>query len=364
MIRYWLPLVLISPYIVLLLFIYRSLLRIKFFKVTHDPSTFVSVVIACRNEQENLPGLLKSITRQDYPEELFEVIIVNDNSTDRTLSVASEFSLLHNLHNIHTISNNGTGKKLAIRTGISIAKGKLIITTDADCTMGKKWLRTITAFYEKEKASLIICPVRIGNMPGFFGRFQSLEFLSLQGITAGSAKSGNSTMCNGANMAFEKDAYTNHLAELHDEIATGDDVFLLHSLKRDSKAKISWLESTEAMVTTFPSTTINAYFRQRKRWISKANAYRDTYSVILGFVTFVTILLYTGLLMAGIINREYLKIFMMIFLLKSLPDFLILTNTSNRYGDGKLMKWFLPAQVLYPFYVLLVALYPISVRKN
>ncbi len=361
MILYWLPLLLISPYVILLLFIYRSLLRIKGFKVTHDPSIFISIVIACRNEQENLPGLLNSIAMQDYPEELFEVIIVNDNSTDRTLTIASEFSLLRN---IHTINNKGTGKKLAIRTGISFAKGNLIITTDADCTMGEKWLRTIAAFYEQEKASLIICPVRIENMPGFFRRLQSLEFLSLQGITAGSAKSGNSTMCNGANLAFEKDAYMNHFAELHDEIATGDDVFLLHSLKKDSKAKILWLESTDAMVTTFPSFTLNAFFNQRKRWISKANAYRDTYSVLLGFVTFVTILLYTGILMAGIFNREYLKVFMMIFLLKSLPDFLILKNTANRYGDGKLLKWFLPAQVVYPFYVLRVALYAISVRKN
>ena len=361
MILYRLPLMLISPYVILLLLIYISLLRIKVFKVSHDPSIFISIIIACRNEQENLPGLLKSLSVQDYPEELFEIIIVNDNSTDRTLTVASEFNLLHNLQ---TISNKGTGKKLAVRTGISIAKGNLIITTDADCTMGKKWLRTIAAFYEKEKASLIICPVRIEIMPGFFGRFQSLEFLSLQGITAGSAQSGNSTMCNGANLAFEKDAYKNHMAELHDEIATGDDVFLLHSLKRDSKAKISWLESTDAMVTTFPSSTLNAYFRQRKRWISKANAYRDTYSVILGFVTFVTILIYAGTLIAGLLNREYLKIFLMIFLLKSLPDFLILKNTVYRYGDGKLMKWFLPAQAVYPFYVLLVALYSILVKKN
>jgi len=156
----------------------------------------------------------------------------------------------------------------------------------------------------------------------------------------------------------------NHLTELHDEIATGDDVFLLHSLKKDSTAKISWLESIDAMVTTFPSPTLTAFFRQRKRWISKANAYRDTYSVTLGFVTFVTILLFTGTLLAGILNREYLKIFMMIFLLKSLPDFLILLNTASRYGDGKLIKWFLPAQVVYPFYVLRVALYAISVRKN
>lgn len=359
--HYWLPIILICPYLTIILILFRTLWGIKSFIVEHDPSTFVSIVIACRNEQENLPGLLKSLSMQDYPNKLFEIIIVNDNSTDGTISVVHDFS---SPENISIINNKGTGKKLAIRTGIGISKGNLIVTTDADCKMGKKWLRTIAAFYEKEKSSLIISPVRIEIMPGFFGIFQSLEFLSLQGITAGSALSGNGTMCNGANLAFEKHAYLKHSEELHDEIGTGDDIFLLHSMKKDAGAKISWLESADVVVSTAPSPGLKSYFRQRKRWISKAGAYNDIYSITLGIVTFVTILLYTGTLIAGILNSVFLKVFFLIFILKSLVDFPILLNTANRYRDGSLMKWFLPCQIIYPFYVLVVSLYSITLKKK
>ena len=88
---YWLPAILIVPYIILLLWIFRSLLLIKPFKLTNDSKIFVSVVVACRNEQENLPQLLKCVTSQNYPENLFEIIIVNDHSADQTFSTASQF---------------------------------------------------------------------------------------------------------------------------------------------------------------------------------------------------------------------------------------------------------------------------------
>jgi len=361
MIFYWLPVILILPYVLTLFLIYRRLAGIKDFIVTSEPSTFISIVIACRNEEKNLPFLLNSLSLQDYPENRFEIIVVDDNSTDRTKLFAFESK---NPGNLLVIGNSGSGKKQAIRTGISKASGSLVLTTDADCTMGKSWIRTISAYYEKEKASMIVCPVMIGNNGGFSVRFQALEFLSLQGITAGTVLSGNATMCNGANLAFEKEAYLDHSDELHDEIASGDDVFLLHSMKKDKKSKITWLESPEAIVTTAPSDTLNKYFKQRKRWISKAKAYTDRDSIFLGFVTFVTILMQAGTLIASLADPAWFKIFLLIFLLKSIPDFLILANRSAKYGQRKLMTVFLPAQVIYPFYVLRVVLYLISGRKN
>ena len=141
------------------------------------------------------------------------------------------------------------------------------------------------------KPDMIICPVRIESVPGFFGRFQELEFISLQGITAGSACSGNATMCNGANLAFTSEVYLNHSDNLHDEINSGDDIFLLHSLKKGNRSKILWLESPDALITTESSPTFRSFMKQRSRWISKGKAYSDSYTIILGIVTFVTIIL-------------------------------------------------------------------------
>jgi len=358
---HWLPAILILPYIFLLLKIYRSLLKIKTFNVSTDPVTFVSVVVACRNEQENLPLLLNSIAGQDYPKELFEAIIVDDNSTDRTNEIASCFT---GISNIIAINNNGKGKKQAIRTGINASSGILIITTDADCRMGKRWIRTIAAFYEKHKPDMIICPVQIEPGPGFFGRFQELEFLSLQGITAGSVFSGDATMCNGANLSFTREAYLNHTDNLHFEIASGDDIFLLHSLKKQIQSKILWLESPDVVITAASSPTIGSFLKQRRRWISKGKTYKDRFTILLGIVTFVTIILQVSVLGAGFINPAFIAVFITIFLLKSVPDFLILLNTSGRYEKRELMNWFLPAQIVYPFYVLCVVFYSLKSLKK
>jgi glycosyltransferase involved in cell wall biosynthesis len=357
---HWLPGLLILPYLILLLKIYRSLLQIEIFKVSADPSTFVSVVIACRNEERNLLTLLNSIALQKYPEYLFEVIIVNDRSTDKTLEIATGFT---GITNIIVMDNEGEGKKQALRTAIDSAKGDLIITTDADCRMGKNWIKTIAAFYEKNRSDMIICPVLIESVPAFFGRFQELEFMSLQGITAGCAQSGKATMCNGANLAFTREVYLNHSYNLHDEINSGDDIFLLHNLKKEIQSKILWLESSDALVTTESSSTFRSFLKQRSRWISKGKVYKDRYTIVLGIVTFVTIILLTSCLFGSLINPALIWVFLLIIILKSVPDFLILRNTSGRYGKRNLMRWFLPAQLIYPFYVLSVVFFYVIRKK-
>jgi cellulose synthase/poly-beta-1,6-N-acetylglucosamine synthase-like glycosyltransferase len=358
---HWLPAILILPYFLILLKIYRNLLKIKPFFLTGEPATFVSLIIACRNEEEHLPELLRDISEQDYPSALFEIILVDDNSTDRTVEVASRDK---GSFNILIINNNGKGKKQAIRTGIGSAAGILIVTTDADCRMGKNWLRTIAAFYEKHKPDMIICPVQIESTPGLFGRFQELEFLSLQGITAGSAYADNGTMCNGANLAFTREAYLKNAGNLNFGIPSGDDVFFLHSLKKQKGSAILWLESRLATVTTESSPGVISYLKQRRRWISKSKAYSDKFAILLGIVTFITIFLQLSLLFAVIINQVFIPVFLTVLLIKSVPDFLILFNTSSRYGRVDLMKWFLPVQLLYPFYVLAVVLYALILPER
>jgi biofilm PGA synthesis N-glycosyltransferase PgaC len=218
-------------------------------------------------------------------------------------------------------------------------------------------IRSIAAFYEKYKPEMIICPVQIKESPGLFGKFQELEFLGLQGITAGTAIAGDSTMCNGANLSFTRVAYIDNADNLHDEIASGDDIFLLHSLKKKSNSKILWLESSDATVTAEASPGLISFLRQRKRWISKGKSYSDKFTILLGIVTFVTILVHWVLLVAVFLNQAFLTVLLAVFLLKSIPDFLILNNTSVRYRKPKLMYWFIPAQIVYPIYVLAVAVY-------
>jgi cellulose synthase/poly-beta-1,6-N-acetylglucosamine synthase-like glycosyltransferase len=358
---YWLPAILILPYVITIIKIYISLLKIKPFTWSSEPKTFVSVVVSCRNEQKNLPVLLNSISLQNYPEYLYEVIIVNDNSTDKTSDIAARFN---GIVNLHRLDSTGKGKKQALRAGINTAKGNLIITTDADCRMGNNWIKTIAAFYEKYRPDMIICPVQVESHPGFLGRFQDLEFLSLQGITAGCASSGKATMCNGANLAFTRDIYLDHSDNLHDEINSGDDIFLLQSLKKEPHSKILWLESPEALVTTESQPTLSSFLTQRKRWISKGKVYKDIPTIFLGLSTLFSALLQISYMIACFIESGLIWFFLAILFLKSVPDFLILLNTSGRYGKRQLLRWFLPAQLIYPFYVISVIFYSPLFREK
>jgi cellulose synthase/poly-beta-1,6-N-acetylglucosamine synthase-like glycosyltransferase len=266
--------------------------------------------------------------------------------------------------NLKILDNTGSGKKQALRTGIIAAKGNLIITTDADCRVGKNWIRTITGFYESNGPDMIISPVVLKSLPGFLNRIQELEFMSLQGITAGSAISGDPVMCNGANLAFKREIYLKYSYDLHDEIDSGDDIFLLQCLKTEKRSKILWLESKDATITTDSSSTLSSFLKQRSRWISKAKAYRDNYTIVLGLATFAAICLEISYPIAALVSPALFPVFLSVIILKSIPDFLILLNTSERYGNRKLMWWFLPAQVIYPFYILSVVFYSLIYRRK
>ncbi len=357
----WLVLILIIPYFYLFLKIYTCLLKIKPFVNEKPAELFISVIVACRNEGKNLPFLLQNLSEQDYGPDLFEIIVVDDNSSDNTVAYASSFS---GIKNLWVIQNTGTGKKQAIRTGVKASSGEIIITTDADCRMGKRWLFAIASFYSEKNPEMAICPVKMESNPGFFGYFQELEFLSLQGVTAGTAMAGNPVMCNGANLAFAKKSYIRNSDNLHDELLSGDDVFLLHSTRKDPGTKILWLESEKALVTTTAPETVTTFLRQRARWISKAGAYKDTYTMLLAIVTFVTILLQAFLLLVGIFNAVFLWILLLSFLLKSLPDFLILRNRAGKYKRKNLLWFFLPAQIIYPFYVISVFVFYLFTKSD
>jgi len=347
----WLFLIILIPYIYLIAKIYLSLSKIKPFLPERNPEKFLSVIVACRNEEASIPILLSDFADQNCNPDLFEIIIVSDNSSDSTFETASEFN---GIRNLKVLNNSGRGKKQAIRTGVESAKGSFIIVTDADCRVGKNWLKTIASFEAEYEPEMIICPVQIEDGRGFLHRFQELEFLSLQGITAGTAAGQNPVMCNGAGLAFQKEIYLKYTGTLHDELASGDDVFLLHNIKSDRGKRIMWLESTESKALTPASANLSSFLRQRGRWVSKAGAYSDRSTQMLEIVTFVTISVQVLLFAGGLFNPGLMLLFAVYFVLKSVPDFLVLSNTAARYGKKRLMRWFLPSQLIYPIYVLAI----------
>ena len=128
------------------------------------------------------------------------------------------------------------------------AKNEWIITLDADVLPAENWLLNIVAYQEKCPSDLLICPVKIADSGTFFGQFQQFEFATLIASGAGAAKIGIPILCNGANLAFRKSQWLKNEHKLHFDEVSGDDVYLLQSVKK-SHGAVRFLKSTQALVS-------------------------------------------------------------------------------------------------------------------
>lgn len=239
----------------------------------------ISVIVAARNEEAMLPQLLESMAAQDYPALLWELIIVDDHSEDRTAEIAESFEM----DNLKTIrmegrlpANVNAYKKKALETGIGAASGELIVTTDADCVVNKNWLTTIGAFYAEHPCKMIVMPVHMKSEGGWLGVFQQLDFMALQGITGAATRWGIHGMCNGANLAYTRNSfYEAGGFNGIDHMASGDDLMLLQKMKQRWENGIRYLLSPAVIVQTEPQKTMKDFFSQRIRWAGKAGNYPD-----------------------------------------------------------------------------------------
>lgn len=245
-------------------------LRLPHFSEKTPMKTPISLVVCCKNEADNLPRLLATIAQQTHPD--FEVIFANDHSTDATAKILDEFCQNHTF--AHTFDTVGNGKKNALREAIARTHHSTIVCTDADCTLPPKHLQTIADFFAANNPDLLIGSVKMAHNGTLFQQLQALEFASLVASTAGACGVGKPIMCNGANLAFKKQVWQACSDQLHDSTPSGDDLFLLHAVKKMG-GKIAFLKSENAVVTTQPQATLGRFVRQRARWSSKATAYTD-----------------------------------------------------------------------------------------
>ena len=118
----------------------------------------ISVIVPARNEAANIAACLHSICRQQYPRHLLQVIIIDDHSTDDTFAIAGSIhyeGIQIICYQLPPAPNNRAPKKRAIETGIGMASGELVVTTDADCTAGPDWLSSIAACHQQTNAVFI-----------------------------------------------------------------------------------------------------------------------------------------------------------------------------------------------------------------
>lgn len=327
----------------------------------------ITVVIAARNEEKNLPALLGSLQNQTYDKAFFEVIVVDDHSTDNTAMLVEKMApantRLIRLQDLALPAGTNSYKKKAIETAITAATGELIVTTDADCVVPASWLQTIASFYEKQHPSFIVMPVCYNNRNNFLEIFQSLDFMTLQGITGAAVSRGSHSMCNGANLAYTKNAFIRSGGfEGIDAIASGDDMLLMHKIYKQDPAGIRYLKSPGVIVHTRAMHSWKDFINQRIRWASKADKYDDKriFRVLLLVYLFNVLLLVMPV--AAAIQNSPLPLFgyrlsafngwLLIVALKTLIELHFLLPVARFFNKGPLLRWFPIAQPVHIAYTI------------
>ncbi len=340
--------------------------KLKAFRLEDiSPKTTFTVIIPFRNEAENLQELLDSIYNLNYPKHLFEVILVNDQSEDKSLVVINKFLetiLINNKNtklNIKTIDNQRltkSPKKDAIISAIKQAKHTWIITTDADCSVPKYWLDSYDNYIQNNTTKLIAGPVDYSINNGFLDAFQSLDFLSLIGATIGGFGIKKPFLCNGANLAYQKDYFISlNGFEGNTNIASGDDIFLMEKALKQDKSLVHYLKNTHAIVKTKPQTNLNALIWQRVRWASKTSRYNNNFAKLVGLlVLLMNASIVIGFALAAL-GLFPVKSLVYLFIIKILIDFLLLYKASLFFNKTSLLKHYVWSCFVYPFFSVYVA---------
>ncbi|MDB5197580.1 MAG: glycosyltransferase [Flaviaesturariibacter sp.] len=311
----------------------------------------VSIIIAARNEAPNLDRLLSSLKAQTYSRHLFEVLLVDDHSTDDTAVLLQNEPFVNCL----SLPEGVTSKKKAIQYGIENATGEVIVTTDADCWLPPNWLQTLVQFYVETDAVFIAAPVRYRYRNKLLDIFQTLDFLTLQGITAASVSSGFHTMCNGANLAYSRQAFLDvNGFEGIDQVASGDDMLLMHKIWKREPQKVFYLKNEAAMVETAPMPTWKQFFWQRIRWASKTTAYEDKRIFWALVLVYFFNLLFPVLVIVGFWHHGYWPFVLLLWLLKTVVELPFITSVAQFFQQPTLVKYFLFFQPLHILYTVLI----------
>lgn len=325
-----------------------------------------TIIIPFRNEAENISALAKSLERVNYPINDFEIIFINDGSTDNSVPLITEF-IIKNI-NWKLIDNkriSNSPKKDAITLAINQSKYNWIITTDADCILPENWLVAFNDFIELNKnVKIIAAPVSYKINNSFLHQFQLMDFLSLIGTTIGSFGLNKPFMCNGANLCYSKQAFLSvHGFEGNNTIASGDDVFLLEKIYTKYPKNVRFLKSTNVLVITKPENTFKNLINQRIRWASKTIATKIVFNKITGIIVLLTnLVIFILWFFVWFVN--YKAVFLFILLIKFIVDYVLLKKTYQFVHQKMNVFTFLISGFIYPFFVIYIVINTLFIKVN
>ena len=242
----------------------------------------ISIIVAANNELDNLKKLIPKLLEQDHNQ--YEIIIVNDRSTDGTVEYLYELKdVVSNLKvvTIDILPDHINGKKYALTLAIKAASYENVLLTDADCIPeNNSWVSSMAnGFYGDKK--IVLGFSQYENRSGLLNAFIRFETLITGMLYTASANMGSPFMGVGRNMAYKKSIFIDNkgFSGYNDVIGGDDDLFIN---KHATGANTSVVVGIPSLITSQPKTTFASYFQQKKRHLAIGKYYRSKNKIILG----------------------------------------------------------------------------------
>lgn len=323
---------------------------------TQAPKYFptVSIIIPVRNEGKHIEKLLRNIKAQTYPADKFDVIVIDDYSTDNTVEIIESL----NIPNVRVIPLKVEGqiyayKKMAITTGVNNSKAELIVSTDGDCSMDQHWLSSIVSFYTSNSFKLISSPVAFHQEKNLFEKIQTVEFQYLIGVGASCMRNGMPSTCNGANLAYTRELFHEiNGFEGIDDIAFGDDELLLHKVYKHYPNRIGFNKNRNSIVYTYAKSNLIEFVEQRKRWAKKNANYFDKRLMAMVLSVFLINLALFIAIPFSFFYSEIKELLLISFLIKLVFDGIFMYILLNFFGKTRYVIYAPIVIFLYIFYFI------------
>ncbi len=327
----------------------------------NENKTKFTILIPVRNEEELILENLNSLLSLNYPFDLFEILILNDHSTDRTGEITEKFIQdnknfplkLVDLSTYSEIKN----KKDVITFGVNNAQTEWIVLTDGDCRRNSDWLKALNEFIVEHNCKMIYAPVEFSSN-GVFEHIQALEFSGLVGIGGAAIRLKKPNMCSAANLAFKKEVFIEMGGyDDNNHIASGDDEYLLHKVFKMYPDEVFFLKDLRALVSTSPNSSIEQLANQRRRWVSKSTHYENrSITAILAAAYFFNLSILLNFIL-GIFYDNFLWLAFIQIAFKALIEGLFLFDVLRFFKRSYLILFLLIAEPFHIFYVLIIGIW-------
>jgi cellulose synthase/poly-beta-1,6-N-acetylglucosamine synthase-like glycosyltransferase len=323
-------------------------------KTSYRPK--VTVLVAARNEEKNISGCLDSLGLQNYPSDLFQLIVINDRSDDNTRQVIQEYeNKISNLQLIDIVEDqNGLkGKINALAQGMDHVEGEIILISDADCRVSPGWISEMVTFFT-ENIGLVGGLTKIEHperKPTFFDNLQTLDWFFLQAIASGTAGIHLAVSVLGNNFGFRKSVYDQIGGFASIGFSLTEDMALLNSILKKTKYKVAYPLQSENMIHSLPLNNMQDFFQQRKRWLSGGKK-----APIWGWILMSTAFIAHFLIVTNLVITNFTLPVVTGLVIITGIDLSLIWRVSAISGSKKLVKYFFPFEVFYYIYSLIVAL--------